>query len=255
MDPALLMLPLILVAFGAGILAGMVLQRRALRRGEVQAEPGRPETLKALDAVVADSMRWLARWVKPTKDSEGDEPRTLTLAPDGTITLLFSDIARSTRLNRRLGDGQFTALLRAHDDVVREIVAEHDGHVVKTQGDGFMAAFHDPAQAVRAALTFRDLVAEEDRLGHALTVRIGLHTGQAVTDAGDVFGESVAFAARVAGNARSGEVLVSEALRRRVEATAPDLRFTARLLLTHLKDLPGLHQLHRAAFVEQRAAA
>jgi adenylate cyclase len=241
----LLLLVVLVVGFAGGVLVGMQVQRRASRTRTPQvSRPEAPATLQVLDTVVADSIKRLTRWINPPRDEAAEPP--LTLAPDGTITLLFSDIARSTSLNRRLGDDDFAALLAAHDQVVREVVAGHGGRVIKTQGDGFMAAFHDPAAAVLSALDLREQLADEDRTGHELDVRIGLHTGPAVTAAGDVFGESVAYAARVADTARGGEVLVSESLRRRVEADTDRVHFVARLLPSRMKGVPGLHQLHRA---------
>src|SRR5918999_1922509 len=62
-------------------------------------------------------------------------------APDGTVTILFSDIEGSTILNDRLGDVRWLELLRVHHELVREQVREHGGFEVKAQGDGFMIAF------------------------------------------------------------------------------------------------------------------
>lgn len=201
-------------------------------------------TLGVLDTLVADSVKRLASWITPQREEAGDG--RLTLAPDGTLTLLFSDIADSTALNRQLGDDAFAELLRSHDAVVRDCVRHHEGQVVKTQGDGFMAAFHAPWHAVASALDLRQRLSDDDALGHPLEVRIGIHVGRAVTEAGDVFGENVAFAARVAQQARGGEVLVSQAVRDRVEPLAGEVEFVARVLPTRLKGLPGRHRLHRA---------
>src|SRR3954471_11331389 len=61
-------------------------------------------------------------------------------APDGTVTMLFSDIEGSTALNERVGDVRWLELLRVHHAVIREQVARHGGYEVKSQGDGFMIA-------------------------------------------------------------------------------------------------------------------
>lgn len=134
-------------------------------------------------------------------------------APDGTVTLFFSDIVDSTALNERLGDKGWVELLTAHDKIVRHQVARHSGHVVKSQGDGFMVAFGDPAEAVRAGLAMQG--AFDAARGKALrrtpiTVRMGLHLGRAVEKDGDYFGRNVAMAARVAAEAAGREILVSD---------------------------------------------
>ncbi|MEO6398030.1 MAG: adenylate/guanylate cyclase domain-containing protein [Tepidiformaceae bacterium] len=72
-------------------------------------------------------------------------------APDGTVTLLFTDIENSTRLNERLGDAQYMELLRAHNAVIEGPVRLHGGHVVKTIGDGFMVAFSSGRRAHQRA--------------------------------------------------------------------------------------------------------
>ncbi|MGM3214181.1 adenylate/guanylate cyclase domain-containing protein, partial [Klebsiella pneumoniae] len=71
---------------------------------------------------------------------------------DGTVTLFFSDIEGSTALNDELGDRTWVRVVAWHDRVVRARVVENDGHVVKTQGDGFMVAYADAVQAVRCAV-------------------------------------------------------------------------------------------------------
>ena len=240
------------VAFGAGTGLGLWLRRDAALR----PLPGRttaggrpaptPRTLQAIDTLVADSISRLAGWVRPGASSTDGASR-ITLAPDGTLTLLFSDIAGSTRLNRELGDAAFATLLHRHDEVVRDVVGAHDGHVVKTQGDGFLAVFAGAHDAVACGLELREVLAEPSHAGTALALRIGVHTGRAVTEHGDVFGEAVAFAARVAAHARGGDLLVSSEVRARVEPQVVDLAFTARLLPSRLKGLPGLHQLHRVS--------
>ncbi len=200
-------------------------------------------TVDALDGLAAASVRRLGSWILPQRD--GSAP-PLSLAPDGTITLLFGDLAGSTALNVRLGDDAFAALLTEHDRVVERHVERHGGRVVKTQGDGFLAAFHDPCGAVRAGLDLRDATRDRDVAEQVrVELRVGVHTGQAVTRGGDVFGENVALAARVASTARPGEVLVTSAVRERVEPAVDDLGFHAHLVPRSLKGIPGRHRLIR----------
>lgn len=137
-------------------------------------------------------------------------------APDGTATLMFSDIEGSTALNERLGDRGWLALLERHNTIVREQLHRHHGTEIKAQGDGFMLAFPHPSDGVACAVaTQRALAArrwdlrEEGRRRGALRVRMGLHCGEVVRKGDDLLGLNVAIAARVAQHAEGGEILVS----------------------------------------------
>lgn len=145
-------------------------------------------------------------------------------APDGTVTILFSDIEDSTRLNERLGDDRFVRLLAEHDRVVRAAVGRRGGHVVKSQGDGFMVVFGSPAAAVAAARTIQRRVSGPGsrRLRRTpIRVRIGIHAGTAVARDGDYFGRNVAKAARVAALAEGGQILVTDEVREALGDTVP----------------------------------
>lgn len=242
MEP-LAVLGVVVLVFAAGIGVGVAIgSRRARSEPTVRAvDPRGPRALQAVDALVADSIGRLAGWLR---SGSGPAGAGIRLGPDGTLALLFTDIVGSTRLNVRLGDDAFAQLLRRHDTAVRDLVAAHDGHVVKTQGDGVFAVFETSHDAVACALDLREAMADPGTAGRTLQLRVGVHLGHAVTAQGDVFGESVAFAARVAAAARDGEVLASSEVRHRVEAAVDDLRFSSRVLPTRLKGIPGWHRLH-----------
>jgi adenylate cyclase len=146
-------------------------------------------------------------------------------AQDGTITVFFSDIEGSTALNSELGDEGWVRLLIAHDTLVRAQVERHDGHIVKSQGDGFMVVFTSPVEAVRAGLSIQRALAglRGKRLKRTpLKVRIGIHEGPAIARDGDFFGQTVAIAARVGACAEGNEILVTEPV---AAALAGDARF------------------------------
>jgi class 3 adenylate cyclase len=148
-------------------------------------------------------------------------------APDGTVTLLFSDIEGSTSLNDRLGDQRWLQVLSGHNALVRAAVREHEGHEVKSQGDGFMVAFPSARRAVHAAIAIQRAIEayRPDELGDTpVLVRIGLHTGEAIHRDGDFFGKSVALAARVADEGRGGEILVSSMVKE-LSDSAGDIEF------------------------------
>jgi predicted ATPase/class 3 adenylate cyclase len=147
-------------------------------------------------------------------------------APDGTVTILFSDIEGSTAANERLGDRRWLEVLHTHNRIVREQVAAHGGFEVKSQGDGFMVALPSARRALQCALGIQRGLRDhaETQPEEATKVRIGLHTGEAIREGDDFFGTHVAFAARIAGAAQGGEILVSSLLKELTDA-AGDISF------------------------------
>jgi class 3 adenylate cyclase len=176
-------------------------------------------------------------------------------APDGTVAILFSDIEDSTMLTERLGDERWLEVLREHNAIFREQIERHGGYEVKSQGDGFMLAFPDPCQALECAVDVQRAFAERDRDDalEKLRVRMGLHTGEVIAEAGDFFGKNVILAARIAAQAGGGEILVSDQMR---EAAGDGNGFAfdeGREL--ELKGLAGSHRVFRADWEAQAAAA
>ena len=129
--------------------------------------------------------------------------------PSGTVTFLFTDVEGSTRLWERHGELMRQAQ-RRHDDLLRDVIRAETGAVVKTMGDGLMAAFGDARAALRAAIAGQRalLVCDWDPLP-PLRVRMGLHTAEATPVAGDYHGSPVNRAARIADAAHGGQVLAS----------------------------------------------
>ncbi|MCA1841891.1 MAG: tetratricopeptide repeat protein, partial [Actinobacteria bacterium] len=136
-------------------------------------------------------------------------------SPEGTVTLLFSDIEGSTAANERLGDQRWMQVLRAHNQIVRNEIGRHDGFEVKSQGDGFMIAFSSARKALASAVAIQRALQAHGQAhpNEATRVRMGLHTGEALKEGDDFFGTHVALAARIAAAARGGEILVSSLLR------------------------------------------
>lgn len=165
-----------------------------------------------------------------------------SLAADGTITLVFSDLEASTALNVTLGDEAFAALLASHEQLARKAAREHRGRLVKSAGDGLMLAFKRPHDAVAFAITFQRSLADLDG-ETTVKARIGIHTGEAVSRSGDYVGANVAFAARVSARADGGQVLVSEPVRQAVEVERLGGRY-GRARRHRLDGLPGRHPLH-----------
>jgi class 3 adenylate cyclase len=131
---------------------------------------------------------------------------------------MFSDIVDSTPLNERLGDTAWMALLREHSAIVEREVTAHHGHVVKSMGDGFMVAFPSARDGLRCAIALQQaFAARNEDAEQSIDVRIGLHTGEAVSDHGDFFGKHVNLAARIGASALGGEIVVSSLLAQLVE--------------------------------------
>jgi adenylate cyclase len=161
---------------------------------------------KGLGGAIRSSIDDLAGW------AQVERPALVRLAgADGRVAIFFSDIEGSTELNERLGDKDWVRLLARHDAVVRSAIDRHEGQVVKTQGDGFMAAFASPEHAVRSAISIQQAFDRGRRKDPAtVLVRIGIHYGDVVHRDNDIFGRNVAHAARVAALATGGEILVSD---------------------------------------------
>jgi class 3 adenylate cyclase len=133
-------------------------------------------------------------------------------------------------------------VIRAHDRVVDRTVRRHRGQVVKTQGDGFMAAFSTPLDAVGAAVALSPELRDCEAIEVPLAVRVGVHHGQVVTENGDLFGTNVAMAARIVAAAHGNEVLVSDAVQDEV-GEVEGLDFRRRRAL-RFKGLPGRHRVY-----------
>jgi len=159
--------------------------------------------------------------------------------PTGQVTFLFTDIEGSTTLVDSLGTADWRPLLERHRSLIRDALARHAGLEIQTEGDSFFAVFRDAADAVCAAADAqRTLYAEPWPDGATIRVRMGLHTGTGELDAdGGYVGYDVHRAARVAGAANGGQVLLSEASSAVVAGHLPDA-ITLRELGSHrLKDL------------------
>jgi adenylate cyclase len=178
------------------------------------------------------------------------EPVPAVLSQGGTLTIVFSDIEQSSRRGEELGDKQWMKLLEFHNSLVRRHVERNGGVEIKSQGDGFMLAFPSARAAVLCSIdVMRALDAHgRSRPTDALRIRIGMHAGEAIVEDGDLFGKPVVLAARIANQARGGEILVSSLVREILESRG-DLTF-GESRRVELKGLAGAHSLHA---VEWRA--
>jgi predicted ATPase/class 3 adenylate cyclase len=140
--------------------------------------------------------------------SRDDAPRAL---PTGTVTFLFTDLEGSTRLWEEHPEAMQGALAR-HDEILRDAIESHSGHVVKTTGDGVHAAFATAHDAAEAAIAGQLALGSEPwAVTGPLRVRMGIHTGEASVRDGDYYGTALNRAARLMAAAHGGQIVVSRA--------------------------------------------
>ena len=140
---------------------------------------------------------------------EDSEPAEAPI-PEGTALILFADIADSTGLTERLGDGAFRAKARELDGALRTVIREHSGTPIegKLLGDGVLAVFTSARQAIEAALACARTGGDAE-----LPLHLGLHAGDVIREDHNVYGGAVNIASRISGISAPGEVLVSDIVR------------------------------------------
>lgn len=154
-------------------------------------------------------------------------------------TILFTDMVGSSTRASELGDAAWNDLLSSHFQKVRTSLDRFRGHEVTTTGDGILATFSGPAQALHCAVEIRSAANAA-----GLHLRVGVHVGEVELIGSDVRGIAVHEAQRVMGLAGTDEILVSETTR--VLALASGLVFEDRGL-HELKGLPGEWRLFALA--------
>ncbi len=129
------------------------------------------------------------------------------------LTLVFTDLVRFSDWALDVGDTAATRLLREVDGAVTPVFAEHGGRVVKRLGDGLMATFLEPAEAVQAVLGAQDELAAVEVMGERPQMRAGAHHGLPRRVGRDYVGVDVNIAARIAQAAKADELLISGSVR------------------------------------------
>jgi class 3 adenylate cyclase len=134
---------------------------------------------------------------------------------EAPVTLLFTDIEGSTTLTQRLGDQAAQAIVRQHNNVVRQSLQAHGGSEVKHTGDGIMASFVSASRALECAVRIQRMLAEHNQHHPDLPiqVRIGLNAGEPVREGGDLFGTAVQLARRICDQAQPGQILAANVVR------------------------------------------
>jgi adenylate cyclase len=161
-------------------------------------------------------------------------------------TFCFTDIKGSTHLARQLGTA-YTELIQGYQAIIRSATNAYYGIVVDTAGDGFLLAFNDPMNALRAASRMQNAfkVAQWPE-GVDVQVRIGMHDGKAAVSGNSYTGLTIHKASRICDAARGGQVLISHALRERVHQALPcelKLRGLGNYQLKGFEGAEALYQL------------
>ena len=153
-------------------------------------------------------------------------PKTANLA------ILFADVSGSTRLFETLGDA--TARIKVAEclDTLSEVTRSHHGTVIKTIGDEIMCTFPTADDAASAASEMHEALQEDVTEGTGgeatqLAIRVGMHYGPAILEGGDVFGDAVNVAARMAAQAKGGQIITTQST---VDMLAPTLRASTRFV-------------------------
>jgi class 3 adenylate cyclase len=152
------------------------------------------------------------------------------------VALLFTDIVASTEYQARVGARQWSRLSDQHDALVRAALARHQGHEVKTTGDGFLATFDVSGQAVRCA---GEVLTAAKGIG--LELRAGVHTGEVEVRGDDLGGLAVNITKRICDLAKPGQVLVSDTVRTLLVGSGVEFQDRGE---HQLKGVPGTWRLY-----------
>lgn len=128
------------------------------------------------------------------------------------LSILFADISGSTRLYDQLGDVQAREIVSSTLDLLFNVVHRHNGKVIKTIGDEVMATFPDAEQAGNAACDMHETIEADNEANNRspwISIRVGLHFGQALMEDGDVHGDAVNVAARMAAQAKARQIMTT----------------------------------------------
>jgi class 3 adenylate cyclase len=227
--------------------------RARLRYAEALAAEGDLATSKRDLRAARSSFERLGATTEIRRVDEllGDDQGAATVAHAShkvTRTFMFTDIVTSTDLVGLIGDDAWSELLRWHDRELRDAIGKHHGVVINDTGDGFFAAFERADEAIDGAVDIqRRLVRHRRDHGFAPSVRIGLHTAEAIHEGGNYRGRGVHVAARVGAAASKEEVVVSQAT---VDA-AKAIKFT--LSEPRTLQLKGVSEPTQVRSVEWRA--
>jgi class 3 adenylate cyclase len=168
----------------------------------------------------------------------------LLSSPDGAVTLMLSDIADAGLAAERLGPERWEQLLSDHNLIVEQVVAHHDGELLRSERDGFLASFNSAHAGLHAAVELQRAFTgpaggEQDA---KVSLRVGVHSGFVIANPDQLLGRNVVLASRIAAQAQGGEILVSSTLKQYTEQD-PSFEFEAHGE-HHFKGVVGEHAVY-----------
>src|SRR6202035_255542 len=149
--------------------------------------------------------------IRDIKSGRGGEP-TRESTPRRLAAIVAGDIAGYSRLMEIDEEGTHARVKRIERDLIEPSIAEHNGKLVKTTGDGFIAIFDSPVEAVRCGIVIQqNMIGRNAALPkhHWIEYRIGVNLGDVIIEADDVYGDGVNVASRLEGIAEPGQVFIS----------------------------------------------
>jgi formylglycine-generating enzyme required for sulfatase activity/class 3 adenylate cyclase len=147
--------------------------------------------------------------------SGNDEPPSHGPMPRRLAAIIVGDIASYSRLMQADEEGTHVRVKRIERDLIQPSIVEHHGSLVKTTGDGFIAIFDSPVEAVRCSIVIQqNLIGRNASLAKDTRIeyRIGVNLGDVIVEPDDVYGDGVNIATRIEGIAEPGQVYISGAI-------------------------------------------
>jgi formylglycine-generating enzyme required for sulfatase activity/class 3 adenylate cyclase len=147
--------------------------------------------------------------------SGNDEPPSHGPMPRRLAAIIVGDIASYSRLMQADEEGTHVRVKRIERDLIQPSIVEHNGSLVKTTGDGFIAIFDSPVEAVRCSIVIQqNLIGRNASLpkNTRIEYRIGVNLGDVIVEPDDVYGDGVNIATRIEGIAEPGQVFISGAI-------------------------------------------
>lgn len=208
--PILMWGTLVLIHAGTTV-SNLLFGSRAVRRRRRIAREA-AETGKEIAREVGGALDKAHERRSRRRGRSGDVQVAPVAAPERRwVTVLFCDISDSTAHNEQLGDEEWHKVLSAVRGTVRRALAEREGKEVGTSGDGMLARFTGPADAVLCAIDIQsELTDARSREAFVPEVRIGIHAGEVVEEEGDLVGRVINLASRVTDEAEPGQIWVTE---------------------------------------------
>lgn len=180
--------------------------RKSIEEAHNDAHGDIPHEIIEVDPGVVQA--FLGRIDDPTQDAPAEE-QTMDSA---FRVIMFTDLKDSTLMTSKYGDAKALHLLNVHNAITRNALRVNQGTEVKHTGDGIMASFITPADAVACAVEIQRKFLEHNRTSpdENLFVRIGVSAGEPIEDHGDLFGSAVQLAARLCAHAEPEQIVVSD---------------------------------------------